>query len=129
MQRQYNKVAEVNILIDKIRRHFEKSGYDSKLVSGNIIEIEKTSTPRKLTGLSTGLRIAVTVKRDQTIIDISGHVEEYLLKGAAALPWLILAAPLAPLAAPAAYGVYQQYKLVKELEQEIDDYFNDLIIT
>ena len=125
MQRSYNKMANSKVLIDKIRRHFEKNGYDSKLVSDNIIAIEKTSVPRKLSGLSTGMRIAITNKRDQTVIDISGHVEEYLLKGAVGLPLLIMAFPLA---APAAYGIYQQYKLVKEVEQEIDDYFNDLIV-
>lgn len=125
MRREYSKVAEVSILIDKIRRHFERKGYDSKLVSDNIIAIEKTSTPRKLAGLSQGLRVAITTKRDQTVVDISGHVEEYLLKGAVGLPLLILAFPLA---APAAYGMYQEYKFVKELEQEIDDYFNDLIV-
>lgn len=125
MQRQYNKVAEINILIDRIRRHFEKIGYDSKLVSDNIIEIEKTSTARKLAGLSTRLRIAINIKRDQTVVDISGYGEEFILKGAVGIPALII---FAPLAAPAAYGAYKQYKILKELEQEIDDYFNDLIV-
>ena len=50
MQRQYSKVADVKVLIDKIRRHFERKGFDSKLVSDNILIIEKGSTPRKLTG-------------------------------------------------------------------------------
>jgi hypothetical protein len=85
MRREYNKVAEVRVLIDKIRRHFERKGYDSKLVSDNIVAIEKSSTARKLAGLSQGLRVAITIKRDQTVVDISGHVEEYLLNRASLL--------------------------------------------
>ncbi|HEY0185004.1 MAG TPA: hypothetical protein VGC09_19560 [Rhodopila sp.] len=50
MRREYSKAADARILIDKIRRHFERKGYDSKLVSDNIISIENISAPRKLAG-------------------------------------------------------------------------------
>jgi hypothetical protein len=126
MQRSYNKEANINHLIDKLRRYFQKQGYDAKVVSSDILEVSKTSTPRKVAGLSSGLRIAVTVKRGQTLVEISGYVEEYVLKGGVAMVAAVFSAGL--LALVPIYGAYQEHKLVKAAWEEIDDYFNDLIV-
>ena len=67
----------------------------------------------------------MTIKRDQTVVDISKHVEEYLMKGAVPFPCCCRRA---------ARGAGRlrhvpAVQLIKELEQEIDDYFNDLIVS
>ena len=127
MERPFNKEADVRVLVDKLRRSFEGKGYDCKLVSGDILEIKRTSGPRKLSGLSAGVRVAITVRRGQTIVNLSGHVEEYMLKGAVIAAGLVFMI-LFPLAASGGYGMYVQYNLMKQVMEEIDDYFNDLIV-
>src|SRR5689334_5048465 len=129
MRRVYNKQADVKVLIERLRRLFEKQGYDAKPVSTDILEIKKSSTPRKIAGLSSGLRIAVTVKRDQTTVDLSGHIEEYTLKAIVIAVSLLQIMLLFPLTAAGSYGLYQEYKLIKAALEEIDDYFNDLIVS
>lgn len=124
MQRQYDGVADIRVLLDRIMRHFNQKGYDCEDLTKGTIKIEMTSMARKISGLSVGLRVAVSVnvKRQKTSVDITRHVEEYLLKAAVGLPLLVMAGPVA---AVPAWGMYQQYKLGKELEAELDNFFSD----
>src|SRR5262245_21838629 len=124
MQRSFNKKVDINDFIDKLRRYFQKKGYDTKGISSDILNVSKTSMPRKVAGLSSGLRIAVTVKRGQTLIEMSGYVEEYVLKVVVVIFAGFIS--LGFLALIPIYGAYQEYKLVKAAWDEIDDYFNTI---
>lgn len=125
MQWTWPEKADINDMIDRLIVYGEHRGYQARKVgrSGNVLEMSKGGAVRLLTGLSSGLRLVVTVKQDRTVVDVSGHGKEFALKAAVGVIgfWLLFI----PTAA-AAYGAYMQNKMMDDVRKEINDYFDSL---
>ena len=119
----WKEAADVDDLIDGLVDEFgHKRGYNTTSVGSGVVEFQKTSTPRLLAGLTSGVRLIITSRASETSVEYREHVKEYLVKvpifivALAILP--ILALPALLLLALAAYGTYQQYMLTEDLRKE-----------
>ncbi|MFO1118835.1 MAG: hypothetical protein U1E38_01430 [Rhodospirillales bacterium] len=127
MQWTWAEEANVNDLMEKLMIFAGHRGYKAQKVGhSSVLEISKTSTVRQLSGLSSGLRLVITVKEGKTMVDVSGHGTEFATKGAIGAFAVLTGGLLAPLAATSAYGAYAQKKLADDLRKEINDYFDSL---
>jgi hypothetical protein len=125
MQWTWPEEASVNEIIDRLVIYGGHSGYEVRKVgrTGDVLEITKGGTMRLLVGLSSGLRLVITVKQGRTVVDVSGHGKEFALKAAVGVVGLwIFFIPTAM----AAYGAYTQNKLMDNVKKEINDYFDSL---
>jgi hypothetical protein len=127
MQWTWTEEANVNDLIEKLKIFAEHRGYKAQKVGqSSVLEISKTSMARQLSGLSSGLRLVITIKQGRTVVDVSGQGTEFGTKGAIGALSLLTGGILLPLAATSAYGAYAQKKLMDDLRKEINDYFDSL---
>jgi hypothetical protein len=124
MQWTWNERADVNDLLEKVVILAQHGGFKAERIGRNkdVLEIGKTGAWRLLLGISAGLRLVVTTKENRTVVDVSGHVKEFALKGAVgAVGFMFI--PLLPFAA---YGAYVQNKLIDDVKKEINEYFDGL---
>ena len=116
MQWTWTQEADVNDLIEKLMIVAGHRGYKAQKVGqSGVLEISKTSTARQLSGLSSGLRLLITIRQGITVADVSGYGTEVGIKGAIIALAVLTGGLLLPLAATAAYGAYAQKKLIDEL--------------
>jgi hypothetical protein len=125
MQWTWPEKANVNEIMDRLGIYGEHRGYQVRRVghTGNVLEISKAGTMRLLAGLSSGLRLVITAKEDRTVIDVSGYGKEFALKAVVGVAgfWLLFVPT-----ATAAYGAYLQNKLLDDIKNEVNDYFDSL---
>jgi hypothetical protein len=125
MQWTWPEKANANELMDRLVILGEHRGYQVRKVghTGNVLEISKGGTMRLLAGLSSGLRLVITAKEDRTVIDVSGYGKEFASKAAVGVIGLgLFFVPTAT----AAYGAYLQNKLIDDIKEEVNDYFDSL---
>ena len=125
MQWTWTEEANVNDLTEKLIIFADHQGYKTQRIGRNrdILEMSKTGIFRQLAGLSTGLRLVITAKQGKTMIDVSGHGKEFAIKAVVGLVGIALFFPF--IASPA-YGAYAQNKLMDDIKNEINDYFDSL---
>jgi hypothetical protein len=127
MQWTWTQEADVNDLIEKLMIFAGHRGYKAQKVGqSGVLEISKTSTARQLSGLSSGLRLLITIRQGITVADVSGYGTEFGIKGAIIALAVLTGGLLLPLAATSAYGAYAQKKLIDDLRKEINEYFDSL---
>lgn len=116
----WNTQADVDELVDTLVRRFGHiGGYQTTSGGPGVLELQKTSTARLITGLTSGVRLVITTGHNNTTVELREHVKHYLLK----VPVAIVVTPIPLLLAFPAYGAYQQYQLLEDIRNELNEYF------
>jgi hypothetical protein len=134
----YNEVANANGLIDRLVTFSRRHKYENKKVSRDTLVIQKSGTWHKLTGLSASLRISVSIEQGKTEVTLHDYQKEFILKIFVFLItffisylltlWTYFAGHLLPLFLVLifpVYGAFRQYRLIEDIQAEIDDYFSE----
>jgi hypothetical protein len=145
----YDKVADINDLIERLITFAHRRKYKNKKVGGDTLVIQKSGTWRMLTGLSANLRISVSIEQGKTEVIFCDYFKEYVLKLIVFViaflisPTLFLSIshifwvsndfwishtayplPIFLILSFPVYGAFRQYRLMEDIKAEIDDYFS-----
>jgi hypothetical protein len=138
----YNEVADANDLIERLIAFACRHKYENKKVGRDTLVIQKSGTWRKLTGLSASLRISVSIdEQGKTEVTLRDYRKEFSIKtfvflitfsisylltvwsyfvGRPLPIFLVLIFPI--------YGAFRQYRLMEDIQAEIDNYFSEGLI-
>jgi len=121
MQSRFYPTLNVTTAVERMRQFFGSEGHDIQVLAGGditIIQARKETTLTNLTGLSSALTIRFAP--DGSGVRVEAGVTKWMDKAAVGV--VGLAVPMLwPLMATAAYGAYNQHKLIQDIWRILDD--------